>query len=151
VFLPSTVNEFDPDVTQNGTITGGNWRPFLRRMGTTLGVLALLVQCLVFAFHRPAQAAPLSPFQDPAAWCFSIGGDNSTGPDQDTAPASHKTAMVCPLCQTLQAASAAVPSLGFALVEPSLQVVAVATPATSAPPSAPDRRTSSPRAPPTLI
>jgi hypothetical protein len=120
-------------------------------MAASLGVLALLVQSLVFAFHRPAQAATVLPFQDPAAWCLAIGTGNPVAPDQDKAPDQHKSAMVCPICQTLQAAGAAMLAADVVLVAPVASSPAILLPRSAAPPSAPDRTTSSPRAPPALI
>jgi hypothetical protein len=139
-------------VTQTNSITGRQTdRRVVRRLGATLGVLALLVQCLVFAFHRPAQAAPLSPFQDPAAWCFSVSADGPAGPDQNTAPTPHQGAMVCPICQTLHAAGAVVLPPDFTLVAPLLSSSVVLPPATAPPLASRDRLTSQPRAPPTLV
>lgn len=136
---------------QVSDITGSGWRHLVRRVGTTLGVLALLIQCLGFAFHRPAQAATQSPFQDPAAWCFSLGAGGPDAPDQNTAPASHKGAMVCPICQTLHAAGAVVLSSDFTLIVPLLSSSTVLPPATAPPLVGRDGLTSQPRAPPTLV
>jgi hypothetical protein len=137
-------------VKQVSDITGSGWRHLVRRVGTTLGVLALLLQCLGVAFHRPAQAATGSPFQDPAAWCFSLGSGPDT-PDQNTAPASHKGVMVCPICQTLHAAGAAVLSPDFTFIPPLLSSSTVLPPATAPPLASRNGSTSQPRAPPTLV
>ena len=123
-------------------------RKLLHRTGATLGVLAILFQVLVFAFHRPAQAAVLLPFNDPGAWC---GAGSGGSPSDQGDPKSHQHGvLVCPICQTLHvAATGLVPVL-----------VALVAPASSATPLEPAAETGSsepfgylaanPRAPPAL-
>jgi len=91
-------------------------RPW-RRVGAWLGIAALLIQCLVVAFHQPAQAAALSPFQDPAAWCVTSAGD-VPGPAPDHKAPLH-TSIVCPICQVLQACSAGLVPSSAPLVVPA--------------------------------
>src|SRR5215472_8607203 len=98
-------------VTKSRTIGGmfaprpyGRWRT-ARRAGAMLGILALLVQCLVVAVHHPAQAAALSPFDDPHAWCIASGGEGGPSlPDQGAPGAPLHQGVVCPICVSLQAA-----------------------------------------------
>jgi hypothetical protein len=91
-------------------------------------MLALLVQCLVVAIHHPAQAAALSPFDDPHAWC--IAGATETGPslpDQGAPHAPLHQGVVCPICASLQAAGPGLLPVLVALIGP----LAIAEPTSS--------------------
>ena len=91
-------------------------RKLLHRTGATLGVLAILFQVLVFAFHRPAQAAVLLPFNDPGAWC---GAGSGGSPSDQGDPKSHQHGvLVCPICQTLHVAATGLVPVLAALVAP---------------------------------
>src|SRR5581483_1156619 len=72
----------------------------VRRAAAWLGIVALLLQTLLFATHAPASAA--SPVQEIAVWCGT--GPAPSGP---AAPSAPVKAVVCPICQTLHAAGAA--------------------------------------------
>jgi Protein of unknown function (DUF2946) len=90
-----------------------------RRVGATLGVLAILFQCLVLAVHQPAQAAPLLPFQDPGAWCGALA-DTASGtlPDDGIPKSAPHAPLVCPICQTLHVAATGLLPVLVALVLP---------------------------------
>ncbi|MBV8537117.1 MAG: DUF2946 family protein [Alphaproteobacteria bacterium] len=95
-------------------------RRVVRRAGAILGMLALLVQCLVVAVHHPAQAAALSPFDDPHAWCVAGAGETGPSlPDQGVPNAPvHQGGLVCPICVSLQAAGPGLLPVLVALVLP---------------------------------
>ena len=91
----------------------------VRRAGATLGVLALLLQCLVVAVHHPAQAEAAWPFQEPGAWCGAIGENGPALPDDQTGPkAPLHQGVVCPICVSLQAAGPGLLPVLVALVVP---------------------------------
>ncbi len=114
-----------------------------RRLAARFGILALLLQCFVFAAHMPVMAA--LPY-DPAAWCGDVTPDfGNTGPQ-----APHKVPP-CPLCNSLQAAGTALPSsTAFEIVQ--FAVYAPPVPQVDVP--APERLTYRPansRAPPASV
>ena len=106
--------------------TGGIFtpRPFgrwaaVRRAGAMLGVLALLLQCLVVAVHHPAQAAALSPFDDPHAWCGATAPEDGPSlPDQGAPKTPLHQGVICPVCASLQAAGPGLLPVLVALVLP---------------------------------
>ena len=122
----------------------------VRRAGATLGVLALLLQCLIVAVHHPAQAAAAWPFQEPGAFCGAIDAGGPALPDDQTAPKTplHQ-GVVCPICVSLQAAGPGLLPVLVALVVP----VPVAAPAplfvaATVPPEPFGFLAANPRAPP---
>lgn len=120
---------------------------WIRRIGSHLGVLALLVQCVVAATHFPALA--LSPFADPAAWCIS--GDVPGGHDLPGNSGSHKLPP-CPICQSMQSVGMGLPPatpvaipVGFTIYLPPFAET------DTLPASRPEYLPANPRAPPTTI
>jgi hypothetical protein len=126
----------------------GRWRA-LRRAGAVMGVLALLLQCLVVAVHQPAQAGPLLPFQDPAAWCGTIAADDSSQLPDPGAPRHAR--VVCPICTSLQAAGPGLLPVQAGLVVPlSVRLPAPPVVADTARVEPFGRLAANPRAPPSL-
>lgn len=123
-------------------------RPWFRRAGAALGMLALLAQCLVFAFHHPAQAAVASPFHDPAAWCGTADRDRvpPSGQDAPKVPLHH--GLVCPICQSLQAAGPGLLPVLVLLIEPTSVRRAAPASVETASPALFGRPAANPRAPP---
>lgn len=123
-----------------------------RRVGATLGVLAILFQCLILAVHQPAQAGPFSPFQEPGAWCGALAGNaSSTLPDDGAPKSAPHGALVCPICQTLHMAATGLLPVLVALVLP---VRAVEPHEYAADLSSPDPfgyLAANPRAPPAVL
>jgi hypothetical protein len=143
-------------VTQSRSIAGiFTPRPYgrrgmLRRVGATLGVLALLLQCLVVAVHQPVQAAVLSPFDDPHALCIASGGDSGPAvPDQGAPHMPAHAGVLCPICVSLQAAGPGLLPVLVALVLPmSAASTALLSVADTAAPEPFGQSAANPRAPP---
>jgi hypothetical protein len=120
------------------------WRAVARKVGATLGTLALLLQCLAFVGIQPAKAAPL-PFNDPAAWC-GMPDMAPVAPDDGSTPL-HR-GMLCPVCQTVQAAGSGLLPPTLVIVAPAVIELAPLAAAKRATPLSPDRSSASPRGPP---
>ena len=120
------------------------WRAAVRRVGATLGTLALLLQCLAFVGIQPAKAAPL-PFNDPAAWC-GMPDMAPVAPDDGSTPL--RSGMLCPVCQTVQAAGSGLLPPTLVIVAPAVIELAPLAAALRATPLSPDRSSASPRGPP---
>jgi hypothetical protein len=124
-------------------------RACARWLGTASGIVALLLQCLVFTVHQPALAAAPTPFGNPAVWC----GMPKTAPQN--MPAKGKTPLdrdlPCPICQTMQAADAGLAPPPILLVLPAFREFLI-PPASDRPaPAAPHTDHPSPRGPPNLL
>lgn len=106
------------------------WWALCRRGGAVLGIVGLLTQALLLAFHHPAQAAPISLFNDPGAWC-GVSADGAGGPSSDRGvpktPLHHGG--VCPICQSLQAAGPGLLPVLALLVAPGAIAVSIDRPA----------------------
>jgi hypothetical protein len=121
-----------------------------RRTGALLGALALLVQCLVFAFHQPAlAAAPSSPFLDPAAWCGPLPGSPDGAPDHGKAPLH--AGLICPICQSLQAAGTGLVPPSITLALPAVTYLPASPPADEPTLLKPHCAVGNPRAPPSFL
>ena len=126
------------------------WRHAARRLGATVGTLALLLQCLVFVAHATTQAqAQVSPFNDPAAWCGMPEMAPAGLPDQDKSPL--RTGPLCPVCQTVQAAAAGLVPPSVVLLPPSHVELAPLRVVDGAPPATRGHFSASPRGPPILV
>lgn len=123
------------------------WRAVVRRVGATLGTLALLLQCLAFVGIQPAKAAPL-PFNDPAAWC-GMPDMAPSAPDDGSTPL--RQGMLCPVCQSVQAAgSGLLPPTLVIVLSTAIELVSLAA-IERATPLSPDRSSASPRGPPRFL
>lgn len=76
--------------------------PRWRRMGIWLAFVAIAMQMLVMAAHRPASAAALPDIA--AALCITSGEPPAQAhPDSDGDDAAVKHVRLCPFCQALHA------------------------------------------------
>lgn len=102
------------------------------RWGAWLALLALVLEALVPAVHRPA-AAMAAQMADTANMCMAPIGPHGAPTDTDKLPA--RKSPPCPICQTLQMLSGGYlpPSAAGFLPDRAAHTVAHALPATSAP------------------
>lgn len=136
--------------TFGGLLSARPNRRLFRRSGAALGMLALAIQCLLFAFHQPAQAA-VSPFQDPAAWCGTIDHGDTGLPDQGDSKAPLHGAMVCPICQSLHAAATGTLPPSLVLVPPAAVEVSTWPAVDTSSPAPFGHFAARPRAPPATL
>ena len=134
-----------------GVMTARPSLRLFRRAGAALGALALAIQCLLFAFHQPAQATTFSPFQDPAAFCGTTDHGGAGLPDQGNPKAPLHGGLVCPICQSLHAAGTGLVPPIPVLVPPAAVQVSP-WPAADISGAAPfGQFAASPRAPPSIL
>ena len=128
-------------------------RTRFRRTGAALAMFALLVQCLVLAFHHPAQAASYVPFQDPGAFCGAVpfDGGGPAAPDETGSKAPVQRGVVCPICLSLHAAGTGVLPVLVALVVPGAVREPSPLAVRSDAPAPFGRSTANPRAPPVIL
>lgn len=114
------------------TARSRRWWMLARRGGAAMGLLGLLLQCLLIAVHvPPAEAAALSPFNDPGAWC-GAADSGQVSPDQTGPKAPLHRPLVCPICTSLQAAGPGLlPVLAMLMAPASVELTALPAPHTA--------------------